>query len=426
MQPEKTPPDLQPETPIKVLSLIARLNVGGPAKLLGWSAAGLDPKRFEHTLAAGRVPPGEDDMGPWVESLGVSYTMVPHLGRSIDPLRDIPCLFQILGMLIRLKPQVLATHTAKAGFIGRAALLLYRPLARLMGWPRLRALHTFHGHVFHGYFSRAVTGLFLFLERFLARWATWKVLVISRQQFDEIHGHYRVGRREQVEIVPIGVDIEQFTDQEKGRQEFRRELGLHEDELLFGAVGRIAEVKNYSLVVRTAAKFKQTAPELYQRSRFVLIGDGKPEEVAALKQLAAELGVAERFQVLGYRQDPERFFPALDVLLLTSTNEGTPVSILEAGVCARPVLSTQVGGVIDLLGEVNQEDSRGFVIRQRGIGAPSEDADAMAHGLAHLARQPDLKASLGQALREYVYLEHSKESYVAHMARLFEQAAAKD
>ena len=366
-----TPNTREPYTaqePIRLMSLIARLNVGGPAKLLGWIGAGLDPARFSHTLVAGQVPEGEQDMGPWVESLGVPYLMVPLLGRAINPLKDVRCLAQIFRLLVRIKPHVLATHTAKAGFMGRAALLLYAPLARLMGWPRTRALHTFHGHVFHGYFGKTATGVFLFLERFLAKRATWRVLVISRQQLKEIHGRFKVGRAGQMEVVPIGIDLDQFHDQERGRAEFRRELNLTPDKFLIGAVGRIAAVKHYELVVQTAARLKEISPQAYERSRFVLIGGGQPQDETRLRDLASDLGVDDRFTVLGYRSDPECFFPALDFLLLTSLNEGTPLSILEAGACARPVVSTQVGGVPDLLGAERSQMSPGAVIRGTGPG----------------------------------------------------------
>ena len=423
MTPNTAQPLASVPRPIRVISLIARLNLGGPAKLLNWTAAGLDPERFEHILAAGRVPPGEEELGPWGQKHGGAYIRVPLLGRAINPLRDIFCLARILGLLIRIKPHVLSTHTAKAGFIGRSALLVYRPLAALMGWPRTKALHTFHGHIFHSYFGKSATALFLFMERFLARWASWKILVISPQQYQEIHMDKKVGRKEQIEIVPIGVDLNQFRHPEKGKKEFRRELGLGDDELLFGAVGRMAAVKNYPMVVHTAAKLKELAPELYRRSRFVLIGGGKPEALRQIKELAAGLRVQERFQVMGYRHDPERFFPALDVLLLTSLNEGVPVSILEAGACARPVLATGVGGVGDLLGPQALEHSHGFVVRQRGVSVPGRDASAMARGLAHLMDHPDLAAGLGEALREYVRRAHSKDAYVSHMADLFTQAA---
>ncbi len=407
--------------PIRVLNLIARLNVGGPAKHVGWLMAGLDPARFEQRLLAGPVPEGEDDMGPWLQAQGVRYQLIPTLGREIRPGRDLAALRAVLAELKRFRPHLIATHTAKAGFLGRLALLLYRPQARLRGWPRCRCVHTFHGHVFHGYFGPAKTRLFLFLERMLAKRATWRIVAISPRMFEEIHGIYRVGRAGQFVTLPLGIDQAPFADPGPGRQRFRRELGAAGDELLIGAVGRVAPVKNYGLFLETAARLKHVRPGLYQRCRFVLIGGGAGEDLARLGERAAALGVGDKVVFTGNRSDPEAFFPGLDALMLTSLNEGTPMAILEAGACGLPVVATAVGGVPDLLGEVREERA-GFTLRSRGLTAPSGDAAGLAAGLAWLMEDPARAKRLGRALQEYVAREHGRERLVKDVAALYEQA----
>ncbi len=406
--------------PLRVLRLITRLNVGGPAKHVAWLMGGLDPARFRQTLVAGRVQAGEDDMGPWLERAGVSYRVLPGLGRAINPLADLRCLLQVLGLLVRHRPHILATHTAKAGFLGRSALLLYRPLARLRGWPRTRAVHTFHGHTFHGYFGPLKTRLFLALERFLARWATWRIVVISPGQLQEIHRRYRVGSGRQFVLVPLGIDLEPFREREAGRRYFRSQLGVGPGEMLVGAVGRVAPVKNYPLFLHSAARLKRIRPDLYRRVRFVLVGGGPPGQMARLEALARELGVGERVILAGNRGDPQNFFPGLDLLMITSTNEGTPVSILEGGACRLPVLATAVGGVPDLLGEVLRQEKGGFCLRRRGVSAPSGQAAGLAAGLAWLLDNPGEAAGLGRALQDYVRRRHDKARLVRDIAILYQ------
>ncbi len=406
---------------IRVLNLIARLNVGGPAKHVGWLMAGLDPARFEQRLISGPVPANEDDMGPWLENQGVHCEIIPSLGREISPAKDLAALKAVLAQLKQFRPHVIATHTAKAGFLGRLALMLYRPTARAQGWPEPKCVHTFHGHVFHGYFSPAKTRLFLFLERVLAERATWRIVAISPRMFEEIHGRYKVGRAEQFVVLPLGIDQAPFADPVPGRRRFRSELGVGADEYLIGAVGRVAPVKNYSLYLEAASRLKTQEPALYERCRFALIGGGSETEMAELAGQAESLGIGEKIIFLGNRSDPENFFPGLDALMLTSLNEGTPMSILEAGACGRPVAATAVGGVPDLLGPIEEELS-GFTCRRRGLTALSGDAAGLAAALAWLMKEPARQKALGGSLKSYVAAEHGRERLIAAMADLYNSA----
>ena len=408
--------------PLRVLNLIARLNVGGPAKHVGWLMAGLDPARFEQRLVAGPVPANEDDMGPWLKSQGVRFKILPSLGREINPAQDLSALKAVLAELKEFRPHLIATHTAKAGFLGRLALLLYRPTAKAKGWPVPKCVHTFHGHVFHGYFGPAKTRLFLFLERLLAKRATWRIVAISPRMFEEIHGQYKVGRAGQFVVLPLGIDQTPYTDPEAGRSRFRAELGLGHGDFLIGAVGRVAPVKNYGLFLQTAARLKQDQPELFERCCFALIGGGSDEEMAELSQQAETLGLGPKLDFLGNRSDPENFFPGLDALMLTSLNEGTPMAILEAGACGRPVLATAVGGVPDLLGPV-EEQTDGFSVRRRGLSAESGDSTGLAAALAWLLKEPARQKALGGSLKAYVAAQHSRERLMADITALYESAA---
>jgi glycosyltransferase involved in cell wall biosynthesis len=393
------------------------LNVGGPARHVASLMTGLDPARFAQTLVAGRVQAGEDDLGPQLRAQGIEYRELAGLGRALNPVRDLASLGAVFRLLMRLRPEIVDTHTAKAGTIGRAALLLYRPLARLTGRPVPRAIHTFHGHTFHGYFSPLATRLFLAIERFLAKHATWRIVAISPRQFREICQAYGVGRPEQYAVLPLGIDLAPFADPAAERAGFRRELGVGESEF---------PVKNYGLFLETAARLKDRRPELYARARFALVGGGDLADLAALRDQAATLGVAERVVFCGNRSDPGRFMAGLDALVMTSLNEGTPMAILEAGACGAAVAATAVGGIPDLLGESKSTTPEGYDLRPRGLTAPSGDAGALAAALARLMDEPDLARRLGQSLKQMVWSGYDQARLIADTARLYRQAAGRE
>ncbi|MCF8066044.1 MAG: glycosyltransferase [Desulfarculaceae bacterium] len=411
-----------PPKPRRVLRIITRLNVGGPARHVAWLMQGTDSTRFQQTLAAGRVHRGEDDLGPELRDQGLVWRDLPRLGRSINPRDDLAALLAILRLLIEIKPHILCTHASKAGLLGRSAALIYRPVAALAGWPRLRCVHTFHGHTFHSYFSPVKTRLFLAVERFLARWATWRIVTISPLQYREIVETFGVGRPDQVVVVPLGIDLEPFAEPEAGRRRFRAELGIADGELVVGAVGRVAPVKNYGMFLHAAAALSKQAPELFARCRFMIIGGGSEGEMIALREQAQKLGLERRVSFLGSRGDREAFFPGLDLLLLTSNNEGTPLAILEGGACGLPVVATEVGGVPDLLGAATQDLGGGPTLRERGITAPAGEAEALARALALLLGDRERAALLGGALKQYVLQNHSKSRLVSDIERLFDQA----
>ncbi|HEX8337787.1 MAG TPA: glycosyltransferase, partial [Pyrinomonadaceae bacterium] len=229
---------------MKVVRIIARLNVGGPARHVAWLEARLRGRGVESLLVAGVVPPGEDDMGYFAESLGVKPYVIPEMSREVSP-KDFVTVWKLFRLFLRERPDVVHTHTAKAGTVGRAAGMLYRWLvpSALVGRPRpCRFVHTYHGHIFHSYYGRWKTRLFLGVEQALARLATDRIVVISPQQLEEINGRFRVGRRGQFEVIPLGLDTRAFDDWPARRHLLRREWGAAEADVLVGIVGRLTEV----------------------------------------------------------------------------------------------------------------------------------------------------------------------------------------
>ena len=441
---------------MRIVRIIARLNVGGPARHVAWLTAALSRAGHESVLVSGVVAAGEDDMSYFAAGLGVEPLIIPEMSREISP-KDALTIWKLYRLLVRLKPDIVHTHTAKAGTAGRIAGMLYRWLtpSALLGRPRpCRFVHTYHGHVFHSYYGALKTRIFLGIERALARLSTDRIVVISPQQLREIHDEFRVGRREQFAVIPLGLETEVFDGWENRRRAARARFGAGEtdDVLLVGIVGRLTEVKNHRLFLEAAARTKRTRDEERHdeeehrqknekpssagvddgdgrapRVRFVVIGDGHLRR--ELEEYARTLGLDEEdVTFTGTLRDPENFYAALDVVALTSLNEGTPLTLIEAMASARAVAATAVGGVTDLLGEEFgagslPEREGGYRICERGVRVASGDAAGMASALLRLASDAELRRWLGARGRAYVEREFSVRRLVADVTKLYEELA---
>src|SRR5215468_6853980 len=197
---------------IRVVRIIDRLNIGGPAKHVTWLTAGLNPERFETTLITGVVPAGEGDMSYFARAAGVSPLVIEEMSRELS-LGDMVVLFKILRELFRLKPHIVHTHKAKAGAVGRLAATIYKwltPSALRLRPRRLGVIHTYRGHIFHSYYGAAKTRLFLANERALARFCADRIVAVSERQRDEICGAFKVGRPDQFAVVPLGIDFDEI------------------------------------------------------------------------------------------------------------------------------------------------------------------------------------------------------------------------
>lgn len=417
---------------MKVVRIIARLNVGGPARHVAWLTAALRKAGHESVLVAGVVPPGEEDMTYFAAAQGIEPLIIREMSREISP-KDAVTVWKLYRLLWRERPDIVHTHTAKAGTVGRVAGFLYRwlTLAALIGRPRrCRFVHTYHGHVFHSYYGQWKTRIFLLIEKILARVATDRIVVISRQQYREIHEEYGVGRREQFAIVPLGLDLEEFRDWPVRGKMLRREWMKNEDAanedgaLLIGIVGRLTEIKNHALFLRAAALYKQNhaGANKQQRVRFVIIGDGHLR--TALQDLVASLGLCDDVVFTGTRHDPEDFYPALDIVALSSLNEGTPLTLIEAMANERACIATAVGGVVDLFGESvdTLSDSRnGYVVCERGVLVRANDEQGFCAGLVRLIDDEALRRRLGTGARRFIGQSYSKERLVSDIIKLYEE-----
>ena len=398
--------------PIRVLRLIARLNVGGPARHVVWLSEALPAHGCETLLVTGTVPPGEEDMSAFAAAHGVAPIVIPTMSRELSP-RDLSTIWQLWRLMVRFRPDIVHTHTAKAGAVGRIAGLLYRLVSRPS--QRCRFVHTYHGHVFHSYYGKWKTRFFLAIERSLARLNTDRIIVLGEQQLREIRDTFRVGRPNQFVVLPLGIDLGELDAEPGSGDVLRAQLGIEAPEIVVGIVGRLTAIKNHDLFLRVATRLGSAA-------RFVIYGDGGDRE--ALEQRAGSN------VIFASTQPATAIYDSLDIAALTSRNEGTPLALIEAMACGRPVISTAVGGVVDLLGAVEERvsDDNGatFEIRERGITAASDDHLGFAAGLARLLRDEPLRQTLAGRGKAYVRKAHSKERLVADMIRLYRGLAAAD
>jgi glycosyltransferase involved in cell wall biosynthesis len=376
--------------PLRIARVITRLNVGGPAWHAILLTAGLDPGRFSTTLIAGSVGPEEGDFAGVARARGVEPVVIPELVRPIRPHRDLMALRKLVRCFRRLRPDIVHTHMAKAGALGRLA-------ARLARVPRL--VHTFHGHVLDGYFSPLAARSFLAVERRLAR-RTDRLVAVSPQVRMTLLA-MGIGRPEQVEAIPLGLDLARFVAARPDRARVRQDLGLPPAARILAIVGRLVPIKDHATLF---AAVRRLDPEVH----LLVLGDG--ESRGRLRALARDLGLSDRVHFLGWRQDLEVILAGVDVVVCCSLNEGTPVALIEAMAAGVPVVGTDVGGVGDLV-----------VPGQTGWLVPPRDPAALAAAIREVLAAPALAASRVEEARRFVLERHTAESLIRRMEAFYEQ-----
>jgi glycosyltransferase involved in cell wall biosynthesis len=404
---------------MRVLRIIDRLNIGGPAKHVTWLSAGLDSAQFETLLVTGTVSPHEGDMTDFARDAGVSLTIFKEMGRELG-WRDGVVIWKLLLLLWRFKPDVVHTHKAKAGAVGRMASWLYKWVTPSVLWfcPRpLTVVHTYHGHIFHSYYGPAKTKFFVFIERFLAWLVTDQIVVISEQQRREIHHEFGIGRLKQFRVIPLGIDCHEAR-QMVALRSLRDDVGITPQEVIVGIVGRLCAVKHHALLLQALATLFDESP--HSRSlRLFVIGDGELRQ--ELEILAQQLQIADRVFFTGFRPDAVALYQEFDIVVLTSLNEGTPLTLIEAMNQGRAVVATEVGGVIDILGQ-RQRHLDDFTIWEHGVTAPSKDEKAFAHALRYLLERPELRRDMGLRGRAFVRSHLSRERLLRDISELYQES----
>jgi glycosyltransferase involved in cell wall biosynthesis len=386
---------------IKVLRVIARLNVGGPALHVAYLTAGLAERGYDTTLVAGSLARGEESMARAAEQRGVTIVSLDELHREVAPLNDLRAIVRLAKLIRRERPDILHTHTAKAGAVGRvAALLSGRARPRII-------VHTFHGHVLRGYFNPVTTFGFRLLERWLATFTTALIAVSPEVRDDLVR--LRVAPAEKFAIVRLGIELEERIGSDPGaRAETRRILGVSQEAFVVGWVGRMTAVKRTDDVLLAFKGLLDRGVDAY----LCLVGDGPDRD--HLERYAHELGVVRRCLFLGYQDEVGRFYQAIDALILPSTNEGTPVSVIEALAAERPAVATRVGGIPDVI----RAGVDGFLV---DVG----DSVALAEQLTVLARDPARRAEMGAAGRANVLERYAVERLIDDVDLLYRSLAAR-
>lgn len=381
---------------MKIVHAIARLNVGGAALSVLELAAGQQRRGHDVLVVAGRIPAGEASMENVADSLGVPYLHLSTLRRDISAGSDLATIRALRTLLRERRPDVLHTHTSKAGATGRVAALIAgraRPAA---------VVHTYHGHVLSGYFPPSRERTYRVAERALAH-LTDRLIAVSEEVRDDLI-RFRIAQPEKFAVVPYGFDLDtRVRSDEETRTRKREEAGAG-DSFVIGWAGRLTPIKRPLDLVRVAAAV--------DGSVLVLAGDG--ELRADVEALARELGIDDRVRLLGYVEDMGSWYAAFDAFLLTSANEGAPVVAIEAQSAAVPVVATDAGGTRTVV----DHQETGFLV-------PVGDVEALADRLSQLRDDVGLRMRLGAAGAERMRTRFSVDRMVDNVERVYADVLSK-
>ena len=383
-----------PDGRIRVLRIIARLNMGGPAHQVALlSGRRFHPDRYETLLVHGVLAAGEESLAAEAEREGAQLLRLASLGQPIQPASDVRCLGTLVRLIRRFRPHVIHTHTAKAGMLGRLAALL-------AGRPRPVLVHTYHGHVLEGYFGRSKSALFRFIERQLAQ-RTDALLGVSQATVDDL---VRLGVADspRFKVMPLGLDLGRFEGLSgQLRDSTRERLCIERDDILCTFVGRIVPIKRVDLLLEAIAIARRSD----DRIRLMVVGDGKDR--SSLERRAASLGISDEVLFVGYQSELAPLWAASDIAVLSSLNEGTPVSLIEAGASGVPAVATDVGGVRETLGT------------EGSILVASEDVEALARGISDFASDGERRHRAGLAARTHSTTHFGIAELIARIDALY-------
>jgi len=373
--------------PPRIARVITRLNIGGPARHVTILTARSGPE-FDGVLLVGEPEAREGSLLDDAVAAGTNLVHVPHLRRPLSPLADLQAFVWLLRYFRRERPAIVATHTAKAGSLGRLA-------AAMAGVPII--VHTFHGHVLDGYFGRIRTSVFIGIERFLGLLTT-KFIAISPEIESDLE-RLGIGRGKTV-VVRLGLELDHLTVEKPGR--LRAELGVPGGAPLVGIVGRLVPIKAHDLFLAAASTVAKAHPDAH----FAIVGDGELWE--ELHAAVARLDLADRVHFTGWRSDLAEVYSDLDIVVCCSRNEGTPVSLIEACAAGRCVIGTRVGGIADIIAPgVN------------GLLVPSGDSGALATAIEDLIADPARRKKMGTTGRQMVLERHGSGRMVRELKEVY-------
>jgi glycosyltransferase involved in cell wall biosynthesis len=392
-------------TRIKVMHVITRLDYGGSAQNTLLTALGHTRSRFEPVVVTGTAGRADAQGGQAATDAnrsrlvqaGIRCVLVPSLQRPLRPFADLWALGALLRLMRAESPSIVHAHTSKAGILARLAAWMARvPVV----------VHTPHGHVFYGHFSRPASWLFLQLERLWAR-GTARMIALTEAERDE-HLERHVGAPEHFRVIPSGIDLEPFWNVADGvgprPQGFQCPVGTR----IVGSVGWLTAVKGHRVLIEAVARLKPAHPEL----QVMILGSGPLQD--ELMTLGARLGMGPSIHLLGMRRDVPACLAAMDLFVLPSLNEGMGRALVEAMAAGRPVIASRVGGVPAIVHN-----------RQNGLLVPPGDPAALANAIEELLRRPDWARELGAAGRKTIDLRFGAREMVRAVEAVYDEALAE-
>jgi glycosyltransferase involved in cell wall biosynthesis len=390
---------------IKVLRIIARLNIGGPAIHTVLLTQGLDKSKFESLLACGNIDEHEGDMLYYALDKNIKPIFIPELKRKLSFRDDLVAFIKIYNIIRKERPDIIHTHTAKAGALGRLAGILYNCLSAFTR-PCIKLVHTFHGHIFGGYFSKFKTRIFIFIEKFLSIF-TSKIITVSNSVAEELL-NLRICKKDKMVVIPLGLELEEFF-----------QIPIRDNVIsCIGIIGRLVPIKNHRLFLEAAAKVIVDNPQM--QLRFKIIGDGELRKV--LEEYAHKLNIQGQVDFLGWQKDLVDVYANLDVVTLTSINEGMPVSLIEAMASGRMIIATDVGGVRDLLGkevDINIKPNADFRVLEKGIIVKPGDSFGFASALNFIFKNNALRKNITERARNFIKEGFTKERLIRDIENLY-------
>lgn len=385
-----------------VIHIITQLDRGGSARNTFFTVLGHDRSRFQVGLVYGRsvaVAGSEAEDAPLEADLkelrhaGVALFEVPSLVREISPVLDARAMLSLRRLLRRERPDIVHTHTSKAGAVGRVAAWLTRvPIV----------IHTPHGHIFYGYYGRVMSGIVRLVERVLAR-GTDRIVTLTDRGAQE-HVQHRIAGPEKFVTIPSGIVLAEFRSVRAHPVVKRKEMGVPAEGPVIGTVGRLVPIKGHAWLLRAAPRVLAEFPH----ATFVFIGEGPLS--GQLQQLAKELGITGHVMFLGARQDVPKCLAALDLFVFPSLNEGMGRALIEAMAAGLPVVATGVGGIPDIV-----------VDGESGVLVPPKDAVALADAVRDMLRDPDRRRAYGEAAKKRVDDRFDVEAMVRKIERLYDE-----
>ena len=376
-------------SPIRVMRIIARMNVGGPAVQVSGLMRGFNPQEFDHRLYTGFCAADEADYLDTV-ARDVTAIRIPGFGRRVSLGGDIQAFISLVKEIRIFKPHVIHTHTAKAGFLGRiASIISLQPSIRV---------HTFHGHLLYGYFGPFKRSLVVLAEKILALFTHELLAVGDKVRQDLLDAG--IGRREKFGVMPPGLAIGLLPSKKESQASF----GLTVTKLQCSFIGRVTQIKRPDRFLDVVSEIKKRGVDI----GFFMAGDGELLDACRERIMRKELPV----KVLGWQSNIEKVLSAADIVILTSDNEGTPLSLIQAGMAGLPVVTTRIGSVPEIV----LDGTTGIIT---GL-----DILEIADSLEKLANSSALRAQMGVAAQKFTRANFGVERLVDDHEKLYKKLLA--